>query len=564
VVHGPTAPDLAAAPSPREARELALLIAGVLGALGWLSDKAFTIDDPMYVWLAERILSHPLDPYGFSVNWSASQLPMHVMNQNPPLTSYFIAAVAAFTGFDETSLHLAFLVPAAIATAATWLLARRFCARPLEAGAISLLTPACLVSASNVMCEPWLLAFWCTSLACWVTGFDRGRLRWHVAAAACAALAFLTKFSGVALVPLLFAYGWLRVRRPGAWCLTLLLPVAAVLAYELATRAAYGTGHLSATLAFARWFSASDQGVRAAQLATGLVFAGGCLIPVIVYAPLLGSRRALVAAGLALAAGVAAWPLLAGTSALPAALAADAPRHLVAQWLLFGLGGAALVALAVSDLRARRDADAALLALWLIGMLVFASFFNWVGNARSLLPAAPAAGILIVRRLTARPPTGSLARAWRSIALALAALVALRVADADRGHANDVRRTASLLAVEAAGDGHETFFLGNWGLQYYLELAGARPVDADHFPGAGDRLIVSTNNTDVREPPRALVRRVVEIEGREPGLLRTMSRGVAGFYASAYGPLPWAVAAGPPDRYRVFELAAPVRFPPSW
>jgi 4-amino-4-deoxy-L-arabinose transferase-like glycosyltransferase len=554
--------DLAAPLSPREARELALLLALVLGALAWLSDKAFTIDDPLFLWLAERIQSHPLDPYGFAVNWNASWLPMHAVNQNPPLTAYYIAAVAALFGFGETALHLAFLVPAAIATAATWLLARRLCDRPCEAGVIALLSPVCLVSASNVMCESWLLAFWCASIACWVTGFDRGRCAWHVAGAAFAALAFLTKFSGAALVPLLLAYGLLRARGIGAWCLTLAIPMGAAIVYEVVTGALHGVGHLSETLAFTRWFGVADQGLRLAQLATGLVFAGGSLIAVLCHAPLLASRRALLAGGLGLAALLAGWRLVAAPLGAP--LPVDAPVYLVAQLLVFALAGAGLVALAASDAARRRDADAALLALWLLGTLAFATFFNWVTNARALLPAAPAAGILIVRRLAARPHTGRVARAWRAFAPALAVLVALLVADADRRWANDVRSSADRLARELGRGAHETWFLGNWGLQYYLERAGARPVDPDRFPQPGDRLIVSTNNTDVREPPRALVRRTVEVAGSEPGLLRSMSRGVAGFYASPYGPLPWAVAASPPDRYRVFELAQPVRFEPSW
>jgi len=173
-------------------------------------------------------------------------------------------------------------------------------------------------------------------------------------------------------------------------------------------------------------------------------------------------------------------------------------------------------------------------------------------------------GILILRRLATRERAGRLAGGWRAVAVAPGVIVALLVADADRRWANDVRRSAELLALQNVGGAHTTWFLGNWGLQYYLERAGARPVDADRWLQPGDRLIVSTNNTDIREPPRERVRRVETVTGSEPGRLHTMSRGLAGFYASAYGPLPYAVAAGSPDRYRVFELEQPVRFSPSW
>jgi hypothetical protein len=54
------------------------------------------------------------------------------------------------------------------------------------------------------------------------------------------------------------------------------------------------------------------------------------------------------------------------------------------------------------------------------------------------------------------------------------------------------------------------------------------------------------------------------VEGHEPSGMRTVSRGVAGFYASAIGPLPYAWSPGNGDRYYVWQLERPVRFTPSW
>jgi hypothetical protein len=231
------------------------------------------------------------------------------------------------------------------------------------------------------------------------------------------------------------------------------------------------------------------------------------------------------------------------------------------QFLLFAGAGASLVGLAIADFWQRRDADSALLGLWLLGILIFASFFNWVTNGRSILPMAPAFGILLVRRLEhlQRPFT-----LGRGVALAAGVIVALWVAGADYRWANDVRRSAREIAARHVGPGHRTYFLGNWGLQYYLEQSGATAVDDLRWPQRGDRLIVASNNTDGRSPPEEFARLIEVVDGREPGGMRTVSRGVAGFYASAIGPLPYAWVTGQGDRYFVWQLERPVRFSPSW
>ena len=69
------------------------------------SDKAFHIDDPLFVWIAQRVLRHPLDFYGFDVNWFGWTQPMHTIEQNPPLASYYAALAGAVLGFGERAMH---------------------------------------------------------------------------------------------------------------------------------------------------------------------------------------------------------------------------------------------------------------------------------------------------------------------------------------------------------------------------------------------------------------------------------------------------------------------------
>ena len=51
------------------------------------SDKAFHMDDPMYIWAAKHIVSDPVNFYGFNVNWFGIETPMPYAMKNRPLSA---------------------------------------------------------------------------------------------------------------------------------------------------------------------------------------------------------------------------------------------------------------------------------------------------------------------------------------------------------------------------------------------------------------------------------------------------------------------------------------------
>jgi len=44
-------------------------VAITAAALAPFLNKAFHIDDPLFIWMAQQIAKHPFDHYGFYVNW---------------------------------------------------------------------------------------------------------------------------------------------------------------------------------------------------------------------------------------------------------------------------------------------------------------------------------------------------------------------------------------------------------------------------------------------------------------------------------------------------------------
>jgi 4-amino-4-deoxy-L-arabinose transferase-like glycosyltransferase len=200
------------------------LVVAVCVCLGPFLAKPFNMDDPLFIWSARQIHSHPLNPFGFDVNWYGVPLPIANEMENPPLASYYIALVAAVFGWSEIALHGAFLLASVAVVVGTWRLARRFCQRPLLAASVVLFSPVFLVSSTTVMCDVLMLAFWIWAVDFWMDGID-GDPAWPLAVSAVLmTLAGLTKYFGIALLPLLAFYTLLRRRRVLISIVCLLIP----------------------------------------------------------------------------------------------------------------------------------------------------------------------------------------------------------------------------------------------------------------------------------------------------------------------------------------------------
>jgi 4-amino-4-deoxy-L-arabinose transferase-like glycosyltransferase len=533
------------------------LTLAVLAALGPFLAKSFNIDDPLFLWTARQIQAHPANPYGFDLNWYGYESPMWEVTKNPPLACYFLAAAAAILGWGEMALHFAFLLPAVAAILGTFRLARRLCQRPLLAAYATLFAPVCLVSGTTVMCDTLMLAFWVWAIVLWIEGMDKGG-PWRLGAAALLiALAALTKYFGICLVPLLFTYGLVLKRRLGRWAGMLLIPLAVLAVYQWAGHALYGKGLLSDAGEYASEVRRNAGIATTAVVLTALAFTGGCLAVV----PLLTCWlwRSRVLAGFLLLGGLAAIAIFKEHALAGLGGAGNSRWLLETQMLLWVVGGASVLALAAGAAWRWRDASSCLLALWTLGTFLFAGFVNWTVNARSILPMAPAVGILLARRLSeVGLPDRPLRRWGIRLSLLTAAIVALSVARGDFLLAKAVRESARRSYTTLGRKQGTLWFGGHWGFQYYLEGFGkdAKAVINGRLqPKSGDSLANPVNNTNVEPPRSSQVDSMETLSVEGPRWVTTLSREVgAGFYASVWGPLPFSFASVPPEKVTVYHL----------
>ncbi len=536
------------------------LLLVVLAALTPFLAKPFNIDDPLFIWTARQIHAHPADPYGFKVNWYGTAEPMWWVTQNPPLASYYLALAAGIFGWSEVALHFAFLLPAVVAILGTHRLARRFCHSPMLAALATLFTPVFLVSSTTVMCDVTMLAFWIWAVALWMEGMEHDDFWRLCGAGLLIGLAALTKYFGACLIPLLAAYGVIEKRRLGRWVACLLIPLAALCAYQWGTRALYGHALLSEATDYAKFAKGFFLGGGIASGLTALTFTGGCLAVVMFFAPLLWRMRvlAMFAGGtVLLAASFWGEALLKKYGAIQG-VAQMSVEFQIIFWMIGGLG---VLALALADVWDRRDARSGLLALWVGGTFLFAAFFNWTVNGRSILPMVPAVGILLARRLEQNILTGWKTRPrGAAIGLAAGAMLALLVTQADFCLALAVRQSAQQAGVKHGREPGALWYQGHWGFQYYMDALGALPLDIKHSAlKPGDILVVPENNTSLFpvNSETATLRETITVSG--PRRLTTWSTPAgAGFFAAAEGPLPFAFGRVPPENVSVYALKSPV------
>ena len=339
--------------------------------------------------------------------------------------------------------------------------------------------------------------------------------------------------------------------------LALLLPVGVLGGYNILTRRLYGHGPLTEAVSYAQNFQPFVNGSPLLKCIIGLSFAGGCLISVLFFLPVLRSKLLPVTFGAVFLTAVAFLSASDGVGII-APDTCHGSLGVIMQMSIFIAAAGAMIHLAILDAIHYRDHGSWLLLLWIAGTFAFACFFNWSINGRSMLPLAPALGILIARRIaTGKDPSKGSLRLLLPLMPAVA--MSLLVVWADVAFANSQRSAAELFTRDYAGRRDHVSFEGHWGFQYYLQRSGLQPVPVvTDARGSrlnvqrGDLLIEPTNNSNVGFVPSSLTESVKTVTFTACPFLTTMNRAAgAGFYAHQCGPLPFAFGKVPPETYTV-------------
>ncbi len=509
-------------------------------------DQAFHVDDPNFLALAAHASPHPLHLYDFHINWGGSQERAFDILANPPLVPWYLALVSWFAGGHEWVYHLAFLPFLFLALLGTANLGARFAEGrwPVWTALATGVSPAVVLASHAVMPDMPLVAGYVWGVYLSVSGMDTRRYRRAIAGGLLAGLSGLCRYSGLTAIPLLALYGLLTRRRSrGVNVAAVVASALPIGAWSLASWGVYGQVHLLAMT----HFETQSVGIMDLLNKTGYqaVSIGLCIVGGTAWPVLFKRGRRVRMFTVVVAVVAVAWGCLARLT----------PFSTV--WLAAGLVGCFVLAVEVLEaLRAgltRRGwagrpsahSDDLFLSLWILGVLVFNAWLLFA-SVRYLLPLVPPSILLLERRLAAQRAAAPVV----AVALLMSGLVAFGLSTADEAFADTYRRyAASLPAIQG-----QRWFVGHWGLQYYLEKKGARALAPDEGPlvQPGDEIIVPTYSWP-QDLPEGLELEVTDVERFEyPTWFRTFSvEGAACFYANWLSPgptqvwLPYTVADGP-------------------
>lgn len=511
------------------------VLSGWVVAQALFAPSAFRIDEPNLIAIARQISRQPLDPYGFSINWTGTTERAFDVLANPPLLPAWLSTWAALFGWSETSLRLAVL-PFSIAALALFVSLARLYQREDRAGIAVLLlcSPAFFLGSLVVMPDVTMLAFLTAAVVASLQVARTNSTAWAIAGTICGFAAPLVKYNGALVFPLaLYLLFTVRPFRPRLLVITL-SPLAALLLWSWWTSQQYGRSHILAMAEFEAAAGFSPWTGALTALSLGIVPLALTLSPD--FAPTIRGAGAAVA-------------LIGGVGAFTLAMAAL--RYPLLPSILFALGIAIAIGIlwrvVMASATAARDRDylLGLLVLWLALGLLFQLRLLF-SSVRYMLPVTPAAILLLLgqRRI---PRVVLMANVVFCLALAM----------------GDVRIGNLYRAfVQSAADAGKTYYAGHWGLQFYAEEAGGRSVEA------GDTVLLEPGDLFLEArnafPPRARVtgagesvRQTIEPELWWP--VRTIDcDAAANFYGNVIGGcrhfpayLPFGFGQGPVESFQV-------------
>jgi hypothetical protein len=498
-------------------------------------DKAFLIDDPVFLLQAQQILKEPRHPMALNICWVNQCEPVSANMPGDFLMSYYLAPVV--NGLNpERRIHLMQIVTLWCGIVAMVSLALRFGFEPfaaVAAGLVLVATPPVLAMASTAM--PEVLA-----LALAVVGLER---------------LWAWKENGKAIDGLisLLALGLAPIARLH---LVLLWPVAAVL---LRDDGQIFDAQSWIRLPMRKWLPLIGAAFVSFTVVALTHEPGSGLKPThMLLSPESFNHNLLSYLSywmIAMPLG-AAWVVLRNRDfrgwLFPIVMGLLFLRFLGLGgrlfWLAAGLGAVVLVDILLWSLQSQDHRRIACF-LWLLPPLVALPYIHL--PVKLLVPCAPAAALLVADILPAFR--------WRKTALcamvAIGTVFGSMVLHADYRFAEMGRQAAERLVKPQVASGHRVWIASEWGLYWYALKAGGQVLWTNDVPARGDYLVrgeLEGYPVTIERLPPAIRVEIFRMGG--PGG-RTMSpRDNAGLYSNWYGDLMWAWGTGEWNHYELWQF----------
>jgi hypothetical protein len=399
-------------------------------------------DDVNYLYGAEHAQIDPLHPTHTQYAFMGRIVDMRG-HPHPPLNAWYLALLlAVFKDISEVPFHAAYILFSLIAGFSALSLARAFSPHPLAATLLFLVTPAFVINGSSFESDLPFVAFWLLSIALFVAAVDGRSVGLLVLSSLSMALAALSAYQAVLLVPILLLYG----RRWRAAWMAALMPGVVFLFWQLYERLTSGSMPASVLAGYMQSYGMQtvDQKLKSAVALTGhlawMVFPSLWIPPLLAIPAAIGAAfydlNPLFWGSIVIGVGILIW-------------CARNWRDFLAQWVLIFFAAALLI------------------------------FF--AGSARYLLPIALPLAILVTRRAKLR---------WIKVGFGLGLALSVMLAIVNYQHWNGYRQFAQQLKSETVSK--RVWINGEWGLKYYFESEGGLPLLEGQAVHPGEMVVSSS------------------------------------------------------------------------
>lgn len=237
-------------------------------------NKALHIDDPFTIYMAKAVNSDFFKP---ALSFFS----------NPPFLGYYYAPIIQIFGEKEPWLHIFYFPFWILAIVAMFFLCQRFANRSLFPLLFLISTPAFIISSQGIMFDMPLLGFFLAAITAFIYGLDRDNDLLLVLSGIFAAIAILTKYSGLLLIPILLVYAMLNSGREKIKFL--LIPVLIFFIWNIYCILIFGNSvFLNALFSQLRHYFLSRIGMRALA---SLSFLSGTSVIIVLLTPFIIQRR---------------------------------------------------------------------------------------------------------------------------------------------------------------------------------------------------------------------------------------------------------------------------------
>jgi len=534
-------------------KPLILIIIVVLSLLPF-SNKPFHIDDTVFIYSARNILTNPLKPYDFNMSWSGSVNYCWAVNKNPPLWPYLLAVSIKFFSEEKIPLHMAYLIFPVISILAMYALARKFVKDRFLPTLFLLVSPAFFVSSTNLMGDLPQLAFYLSSLALYIKGFDEDRPIYFALAGLLAGCAILSKYAAVTILIIFFFYNFVFQNDYRRSWTAFLIPVSMLLIWGLHGIYFYGKPHfLNFSNAPAFWGKSNIAGAILTGFAELLVFLSGVSLFIFFFRIGLPKENKNIAriASISIFISALLLTLYIANSFSDRAEFLDfifVFVFLTATFLFFRN-------CVIYYLKNRDDKTFMFLFSWFL-LNAYIVIFLFAVSARFVLTALPPMALLI-SHIMEKDGFSAIRKKYVYGGCVLVFMVSILVAHSDYCLASSYKNFTDIIKKTMVDK--RIYFTGNWGFQYYMEKNGFRPFDyLNTSIEKGDVVISPISNPGLYTENMNKIARIKGMhKDQRRGLFRIMFK--AGFYGSGFGPLPYAPGADFAEAYLYYEVIKPFK-----